>query len=158
MKKQLKLIVLLVLIASILLPARVNAKEYSNNNNVNVVSNYVQIAADKVSDVEKMDDGFGNNQSCNSLLGNPKDEKSVAWLLVTILNYMRVLGPLIVVVLSGIEFTKTIVQSDDDAMKKAKNHLITRLILVGVLFLIPTLTKLLLQIFNVISDPMCGVE
>ena len=91
-------------------------------------------------------------------MGNPSDDKSVAWLLVKVLNYLRILGPLLVVILSGIEFAKTIVTSDDDHMKKTENRLVTRLILVAVLFLIPTLTKVLLQVFNVVSDPMCGIK
>ena len=68
---------------------------------------------------------------------------------------MRVLGPLAVIVLSGIEFTKAIVNSDDDTMKKATGHLKTRLIMAALLFLIPTITKLLFQVFGIATD--CGI-
>ena len=101
-----------------------------------------------------------NNQStgdCNSLLGSPTDTTSVAWLLFTVLNWLRVLGPLAVIVLSGIEFAQAIVKSDDDTMKKAKGHLTTRLVMAGLLFLIPSVVKLLLDVFNLTSDPMCGI-
>ena len=94
-------------------------------------------------------------KSCDSLLGSPSDPNSVAWLLFKILNYIRILGPLAVVVLSGIEFTKAIVNSDDDTMKKATGHLKTRLIMVALLFLIPTITKLLFEVFGIATD--CGL-
>ena len=135
-----------------------------NSANVNVraitVSDYVQIADEN--DTAWINDYNNevNNQStgdCNSLLGSPTDTNSVAWLLFTVLNWMRVIGPLAVIVLSGIEFAQAIVKSDDDTMKKAKGHLTTRLVMAGLLFLIPSVVKLLLDVFNLTSDPMCGI-
>ncbi len=135
-----------------------------NSVNINVhavtLSDYVQIADEN--DTAWINDYNNevNNQStgdCNSLLGSPSDPNSVAWLLFTVLNWMRVLGPLAVIVLSGIEFAQAIVKSDDDTMKKAKGHLTTRLVMAGLLFLIPSVVKLLLDVFNLTSDPMCGI-
>jgi hypothetical protein len=135
-----------------------------NSVNINVhavtLSDYVQIADEN--DTAWINDYNNevNNQStgdCNSLLGSPSDSTSVAWLLFTVLNWMRVLGPLAVIVLSGIEFAQAIVKSDDDTMKKAKGHLTTRLVMAGLLFLIPSVVKLLLDVFNLTSDPMCGI-
>ena len=135
-----------------------------NSANINVraitVSDYVQIADEN--DTAWINDYNNevNNQStgdCNSLLGSPTDTNSVAWLLFTVLNWMRVIGPLAVIVLSGIVFAQAIVKSDDDTMKKAKGHLTTRLVMAGLLFLIPSVVKLLLDVFNLTSDPMCGI-
>ena len=135
-----------------------------NSANINVhavtLSDYVQIADEN--DTAWINDYNNevNNQStgdCNSLLGSPSDSNSVAWLLFTVLNWMRVIGPLAVIVLSGIEFAQAIVKSDDDTMKKAKGHLTTRLVMAGLLFLIPSVVKLLLDVFNLTSDPMCGI-
>lgn len=132
--------------------------------NINVhavtISDYVQIADENNTAWINDYNNEVNNQStgdCNSLLGSPSDPNSVAWLLFTVLNWMRVLGPLAVIVLSGIEFAQAIVKSDDDTMKKAKGHLITRLVMAGLLFLIPSVVKLLLEVFNLTSDPMCGI-
>lgn len=94
----------------------------------------------------------------NSILGSPSDPDSVAWLLQQILNYIRALGPAIVVVLSGVEFAKVIITSDDDGMKKAQKKLITRLILIALLFFVPTITIAILDIFGMSNDPTCGLE
>ena len=100
------------------------------------------------------------NQNCGSggILGDPNDENSVAWLLQQILNYIRVLGPMIVIVMSGIEFTKVIISSDDDGMAKAQKKLITRLILVAALFFVPTIVLALLDLFGMTNDPTCGLK
>lgn len=99
-------------------------------------------------------------QNCGSggLLGDPNDENSVAWLLQQILNYIRALGPMIVIVMSGIEFTKVIISSDDDGMAKAQKKLITRLILVAALFFVPTIVLALLDLFGMTNDPTCGLK
>ena len=135
-----------------------------NSANINVraitVSDYVQIADENDTAWINEYNNEVNNQStgdCNSLLGSPTNTDSVAWLLFTVLNWMRVIGPLAVIVLSGIEFAQAIVKSDDDTMKKAKGHLTTRLVMAGLLFLIPSVVKLLLDVFNLTSDPMCGI-
>ena len=135
-----------------------------NSANINVhavtLSDYVQIADENDTAWINEYNNEVNNQGtgdCNSLLGSPTDTNSVAWLLFTVLNWMRVIGPLAVIVLSGIEFAQAIVKSDDDTMKKAKGHLTTRLVMAGLLFLIPSVVKLLLDVFNLTSDPMCGI-
>lgn len=112
---------------------------------------------------EEMDewlDGYDQNQDCgdNGLLGNVNDEDSVAWLLQKILNYLKIIGPFIVVVMSGIDFTKVIVTSDDDSMKKAQKKLVIRLLLAGSLFFLPQIVIALLDIFGITSDATCGLH
>lgn len=114
-----------------------------------------------ISDMEDIMDDYNQNQNCSSdtsLFGNPNDPDSVAWLLQQILNYTRVIGPILVIVLSSVEFAKVIIQSDDEAMGKAQKKLINRLILVVALFFVPTLVQVLLQIFGITGDPTCGLK
>jgi len=159
MKFQLNLLIIIAISMMFLLPTSVEAESSIENDHINNVSTYVQIEAKK-SDLDALGKGMDTDEDmdCNSLLGNPDNEDSVAWLLVKILNYVRILGPLAVIVLSGIEFTRTIVLSDDEAMKKTVHRLVIRLVLVALLFLVPTIVKVILQVFNIISDPMCGIE
>ena len=96
--------------------------------------------------------------SCDGALGNPSDENSVAWLLQQILNFIKGVGPLLVVVLSSIDFAKVIIKSDDDSMAKAQKKLGMRLILAASLFFIPTLVQVLLDVFGLTSDPTCGIR
>jgi len=108
---------------------------------------------------------LANNTSQNidcdgsdSLLGNPEDENSVAWLLQQIFNFVKIVGPILVVVLSSIDYAKVIIQSDDESMGKANKKLMWRLILAALLFFIPLLIQVFLQMFGFTSDPTCGIH
>lgn len=94
--------------------------------------------------------------SCtDTILGDPADENSTAWLLKQIFNYLKVLGPMIILVMSAIDFTKAIIAGDDDTMQKCYKRLITRLILAVALFVVPTLVEVLLDVFGITGGPVC---
>lgn len=105
-------------------------------------------------------EGYDQQQNCGNggLLGNVNDPNSVAWLLQKILNYLKIIGPFIVVVMSGIDFAKVIITSDDEGMKKAQKKLTTRLLLAASLFFLPELVVALLNIFGITSDATCGLS
>ena len=81
-----------------------------------------------------------------------ENEESVAWLLQQILNYIKILGPILVVILSSMDFAKAIIASDDESMKKAEKKLMIRLVLAVALFLVPTLVSVMLSIFGYTSE------
>ena len=101
---------------------------------------------------------YNQEQNCESLLGDPTVEDSVAWLLQKALNIVKIVGPLLVVVLSSIDFAKVIINGDDDAMTKAGKKLGIRLVLAAALFFIPTLVIVLLDVFGIMGDPTCGIQ
>ena len=100
----------------------------------------------------------GKVDECDAILGSTQDEESVAWLLQQVLNYIRILGPILVVILSSIDFAKSIMANDDDSMKKAQKKLMIRLILAVALFLVPTLVTVLLNIFGITTNETCGLQ
>lgn len=106
-------------------------------------------------------EGYDQDQDCtgnDSILGSYDDEDSVAWLLQKLFNYLKLAGPFIVVVMSGVDFAKVVVTGDDDGMKKAQSKLITRLILAASLFFLPDLLSALLELFNITSSGICGLQ
>lgn len=112
-------------------------------------------------DMEEWLEEYDQEQTCdgaNSLLGDPTDEDSVAWLLQTLLNYLRIIGPMIVVVMSGMDFIKALIQSDDENMAKSYRRLGIRLLLAASLFFLPKLVTVLLTIFGIMGDPTCGLQ
>ena len=92
-----------------------------------------------------------------TLLGSTADPNSVAWLLQQIFTFVKVIGPILVVVLSSVDFIKVIAKGDDDAMAKAQKKLFTRLVLAVLLFLIPTLVEVLLDLFGLTTNSTCGI-
>ncbi len=102
---------------------------------------------------------YNNKQDCGTIFGDPKSPDSVAYLIQTILNYIKILAPILVVVLSSMDFIKVIWTSDDESMKKAQQKLGKRLVAAVLLFLLPTLIGLMFNLINdSIVDPTCKIK
>lgn len=102
---------------------------------------------------------YNNEQGCGTIFGDPTDKKSVAYLIQTLLNYIKVLAPILVVILSSMDFIKVIWTSDDESMKKAQQKLGKRLVAAVLLFLLPTLIGLMFNLINdSIIDPTCKIK
>jgi len=152
MKRTFLGIICLLTILYITLPVKVSALSFFDTRNEQLFENKL------VTDTNGMMNGYDQPQNCNTLLGNPSDSNSVAWLIDKILSYATIAGMALVVVLSSIDFAKVIVKSDDDEMAKATKKLVIRLVLAGLLFFVPTLTKTLLGLFGLTSDVTCGIQ
>lgn len=114
--------------------------------------------SDVLTDLKDDLNSYNQNPDCNSLLGSTANEDSVAWLLQQLLNYIKILGPILVVILSSLDFAKAIIASDDENMKKVERKLMIRLVLAIALFLIPVLVSVLLNIFGITTDQICGLK
>ena len=68
--------------------------------------------------------------------------------LENILKIMRILGPILVVVFSLVDYLSAIVQKDDDSVKKANSKLVKRLVLVVLLFFLPIILDIILGIVD----------
>lgn len=132
------------------------------------LSNYTDVNGNVLS---ASDSNFGSNTksdsksselSCVDVLGDPvNDEKSVANFLQKIFNYIKILGPILVVVLSSVDFTKVILSGSEDEMKKAQKNLGIRMLCAAGLYFIP---NLIILIFNIIFGggfdfgSICGIK
>jgi hypothetical protein len=116
------------------------------------------MAVDKT--ISKDIERYNQAQKCTgkgALLGDLGDTESLAWLIQFGLNAIRVVGPVILIVLSSLDFAKVIINNDDEAMAKAQRKLIIRLVLVAFLFFVPLLVTFALKQFNLVSDN-CGFK
>lgn len=145
MKMKLSIIYILFMTIFTIIPSNTYAFGVSTNTNTN---SYVQILDGETIDCN----------GDNSLLGNVNDEKSVAWLLQKLLNYIKILGPSIAIVLGSLDFIKAIVSSDEENMKKTQKRFINRLIAAALLFFIPLIVELLLGLFGFTTNVTCGLK
>lgn len=154
MKKSLLVIICLTLL--LFTPINTKALEYNHINSFAEIGATSQVTS--TNDIDVWNNKYNQEQNCNTLLGNPEDENSVAWLLKQLLKYGTIVGILLVVILSSVDFAKVIIKSDDEAMNGAIKKLAYRLILAALLFFLPTITNTILNIFNLQSDSTCGIE
>lgn len=148
---------IILLCAVFIVPYSVNAKSCKNqckgNSDYNTCFN--KCKKDKKSNSNSNNNSNSNtvsttdSEECNALLGDKEKEESVAWLVQKLLDYLKILGPILVVILSSVDFATAIISSNDDTMKKAQKKLITRLIAAVLLFLVPTIVEVLLDIFGI---------
>lgn len=104
----------------------------TDNNNVN--ENTKNSENNIINEVE--------NQNCTGLLGTFAED------LEGFLKIIRILAPLLVIAFSIYEYIGAIVNKDDDALKKSNKRLLYRLLIVAILFLLPTLLNLLLMLID----------
>lgn len=100
-----------------------------------------------------------NNNNCKYVFGDPNDDSTIAWMLQKFLNYAKIIGPLLVIVLSGFDFAKNALSPDADNMKKISKKLVTRLICAVGLYFVPLLTSFILNLINnTTGDQACGIQ
>lgn len=82
-------------------------------------------------------------------------------LIREVLGYFMVLGPVVLLLMSAVDFGGAVISQDNDALKKATGKTVKRALATVGLFLVPFLIRLVLGFPAVkevieISDPLCG--
>ena len=156
MKKKTLFYIMIVVITLFLSTKNVSAKEFKtvkklekNETNIVMKQNFIYTG-----NLVQIADCSGQN----AVLGNVNDPDSVAWLLQKLLDYARLIGPFIVLIMSSLDYLKAVLNSDDDSLKKANKKLVTRLMLIIALFLLPTLVSVLLNVLGFTSHEVCGLQ
>ena len=87
-------------------------------------------------------------------------QELIEW-LQWVLDVVRVGGLILAVVLGIMDYVKATFASKEDSMNQANKNFTTRLLCLGILFLIPTLVEFLLTLLNIgvtATDPTCGLK
>ena len=142
------IITFLLIVTCVMFISPINTKALETNN-INIVdrsgSNFIE-------------NTINTAEVTKSVLGDPSDENSVAWLVQLIFNIIKIAGPILVVLLSSIDFIMVILKSDSEQFAKAQKRLITRLILALLLFLNPTIVQIILQVFGITGNVTAGIK
>ena len=133
---------LLVIILFILLVIPVNIEAKSINDTMPLIA-----------DIDACEGGE------SSVFGDINNPTSTAWLIQKVLNYIKVLGPTIAIVLGSIDMAKAIITSDEENMRKAQSKFIKRIFAAIALFFVPLITGILLGLFGLTTDSSkCGLK
>lgn len=97
-------------------------------------------------------------ESCDDLFNGNSEIVSG---LKTIVTVVKILIPIILLVLGSLDFAKAIFSSNEEGIKKAQASFIKRLIIAVVIFLIPSMLKVILNIaysiWPIIDPELCGI-
>ena len=98
-------------------------------------------------------------KSCDGIFGDPNSDSSTIYMIQKILNYIKVLAPLLVLLLSGIDFAKTVLSGNPDDMRKVMKKFGIRIACAVGVFLAPFLTSFIINFINDSSrDATCDLK
>ena len=134
---------------------KINTEKIAKQNNVDL-SNYIEDTVNSSKDqikenvemfVNTYNNEYGNTKKsfkdCDELLGSD---------LVDLINDIKTMifiaVPIVIIVLTVIDFSKAIISSDDTAQKKAIKKFIMRLVIGVAIFFVPLIVDIIIGIFN----------
>ena len=143
MKKVVTLIILLIGIISIS-KINVNAETFKTTKKFdNVTIDYLEDQSDSI--------------DCNGLF--TEDGLNM---IKELLNYIRIIAPILLILLVALDLGSAVMSSDNDALSKATKKIVPRLIGVALLFFVPTIVRAILSIdgisdsLTIPDDPLCN--
>jgi len=129
----------LKLIAEIANGANLSSEELEQiMNNTGIVSQSVN---QFIAGLQNIQIPFGENEiSCDGLI-----DDSLEAVIQTVLKWVRIAAPILLIVLSALDFSQVVISNDQDAMKKAVSKVVKRAIAALALFFIPLLVSVMLD-------------
>lgn len=95
-------------------------------------------------------------KTCEEILGS-----SGVKILKTVKNIIFVVCPIILIVLGTLDFAQAVFAQSEDGIKKAQQKFVMRLITTAVIFLVPSVLQVILNlahsIWPVIDNSLCGI-
>lgn len=102
-------------------------------------------------------DGIIGTEKCPAIFGNANQEGSIMYLLK---NYfftpVRIITPIILILLTSLDFAKAVFADEKDGMKKAKDNFLKRAVAALIIFLAPTIVSALLSLADFIQTNSCA--
>lgn len=134
----------------------------------NIVYNWNNIDSEKVEEQAQQaledikTDSIKNSlnweaNTCDSLLGSTTNSSEPAYYLNFAFNLMKYAAIVILFALTIVDFAKAAASSDNDALKKALQKTIKRIIICIIIFFLPTLINFILSLLGVVDNPTCGI-
>ena len=96
------------------------------------------------------DPDSGDGEGCQGLFGPVITED-----INTVLKYIKYLGPILIIVLSILDFIKVVASGANDEFNKVWKRLLTRLVVAILLFFVVDLVRLLFHVFGITVPDNC---
>lgn len=90
----------------------------------------------------------GTNPGCEDIFGSADDANSIRSLINTIMTYVKIIVPILLIVFGCLDFGKAVIASDQEALKKAQSAFVKRVIAAVLIFFLPMLINLVMDIIN----------
>lgn len=95
------------------------------------------------------------NPTCadyDSIFGRKDDPDSLRGIADTVLSYVRVLVPILIILLGTLDLSKAVIAGKEDNIKKAQTDFIKRVIIGVAIFFVPLLVNLVMDLADIVWD------
>ena len=98
-------------------------------------------------------------EGCDVIFGSPSDPDSLRSFINDILQYPKILVPIIVIGLGMIDLAKAVLAAKEDMMRKAQSTFIKRVFIGVALFFVPTIVNILMHFADIVlgGANSCGL-
>lgn len=86
----------------------------------------------------------------NVIFGSKNDPESIRYMINQILNYIRMIVPILIILLGAIDLAKAALAGKEDNMRKAQSTFVKRVIAGIVVFLVPTLVDIIMWLADIV--------
>lgn len=126
-------------------------------NNINAMEKKF-IINDKVINASSNLIQFAESSECVNLFGEKNNPNSIRGLVNDVLEYPKIIVPILVIVLGILDFGKAVIASKEDEMKKAQLTFVKRIIIGISIFFVPTILDILMYFMDMILGyTTCGL-
>ena len=97
---------------------------------------------------------------CVGLFGDRNDPDSLNYLINEILQYPKIIVPILVIGLGTLDLVKAVIAGKEDDMRKAQKTFVKRLLIGVAFFLLPVLINIIMWLANVVWNgayTTCGL-
>lgn len=91
---------------------------------------------------------------CKGIFGDKNNPDSLSNLINEILQYPKIIVPILVIVLGILDLGKAVIAGKEDEMKKAQKTFVKRLILGVVFFFIPVIVNIIMWLADIVWNGM----
>lgn len=86
----------------------------------------------------------------NAIFGSKDNPESIRYMIDTILTYVRIIVPIIIILLGTIDFAKAVIAGKEDNMKKAQTDFMKRIAAGVLVFLVPTIVDIVMSLADIV--------
>ena len=105
--------------------------------------------------------GEKTNVNCESLFGSKNDPNSIRYIVDEILQYPRIIVPMLVILLGALDFGKAVISGKEDEIKKIKATFVKRVIAGVGLYFVPVIVDLIMVLADIVWEGLgytsCGI-
>ena len=97
-------------------------------------------------------EGDDSDINCSELFGSKEDPGSIRSIVDDILQYPRIIVPILVIALGIIDLTKAVIAGKEEDMKKAQKTFVKRILIGVAFFFVPVIVDIIMSLADIVWE------